>query len=305
MSSVLSRNRVFINSNNPSIHNQIIDGTQPIIKLPFPPYIDPYDLVIKSHDGKIPSRSPNAFIIYRKFFIQTARNEGYFLPMTVISSMASQSWERESEEVKEEYKRLSREAFDIRNEMLPKEKRKRRRGKWNIISFEKSNRSRKNPNPVQSQPPSHHQEVTNSTSVVNNSSPVNLQTRLINNEINNETSSVIPSFEQYNFDFTQYMNNMNNMIPSPEIPEMYNSPGSSIISSPEINDYTPPAENNLIETPILFEEELFNLIAPINNEIRNTEQFFNYNNFDESSGFIPTFSTIYESSELNFNFYHY
>ncbi|CAG8449586.1 18257_t:CDS:2 [Rhizophagus irregularis] len=267
-SSVFYRHRVFINSNDPGIHNQIIDGTQPIIKLPFPPYIDPYDLIIKSQDGKIPSRSPNAFIIYRKVFIETARNEGYILPMTVISSMASQSWERESEEVKEEYKRLSREAFDIRNEMLPKEKRKRKRGKWNIISFEKSKRSRKNP--VQS--PSH-QEITNSTS---NISPVN-----------------------FNFDFTQYMNNM---IPSPEIPEMYNSPGSSIISSPEINDYTPPAENNLVETPILYEEELFNLM-PINNEIRNTEQFFNYN-FDESQ-INPTFSTIYEPSELNFNFYHY
>ncbi|CAB4475939.1 hypothetical protein RhiirA5_487437 [Rhizophagus irregularis] len=294
-SSVFYRHRVFINSNDPGIHNQIIDGTQPIIKLPFPPYIDPYDLIIKSQDGKIPSRSPNAFIIYRKVFIETARNEGYILPMTVISSMASQSWERESEEVKEEYKRLSREAFDIRNEMLPKEKRKRKRGKWNIISFEKSKRSRKNP--VQS--PSH-QEITNSTS---NISPVNVNlnnNNNNNNEINNnETSSIIPSFEQFNFDFTQYMNNM---IPSPEIPEMYNSPGSSIISSPEINDYTPPAENNLVETPILYEEELFNLM-PINNEIRNTEQFFNYN-FDESQ-INPTFSTIYEPSELNFNFYHY
>jgi hypothetical protein len=289
--SVFYRHCVFINSNDPGVHNQVIEGTQPIIKLPFPPYIDPYDLV-KSQDGKIPSRSPNAFIIYRKFYIETARNEGYFLPMTVISSMASRSWERESEDVKEEYKRLSREAFDIRNEMLPKESRKRKRGKWNIISFGNSNRSRKSPAQNTSS-----KEVTKSTTEVK--SAVNLQTKPTNNESNNEINHDIPSLEQFDFDFTQYMNNNN-----PEIPEMYNSPGSSIISSPEINDYTPPAENNL---PILSEEELFDLIVPVN-----TGQFFNYNNnYGET-----TFSTenimfsgnnfCIGPSDLNFNFsYHF
>src|SRR5687767_13217144 len=103
MSSV-QRALVFIDSNNPTIHHQVIDGTQPKIKLPFPPNVDPYDLVVKSRSGKIPARVPNAFIIYLKVYYETARKEGYFFPMTVTSSMASQSWERESDTVKEEYK---------------------------------------------------------------------------------------------------------------------------------------------------------------------------------------------------------
>jgi hypothetical protein len=59
--------------------------------------------------------------------------------MTVISSMASQSWEHENDVVKSEYKRLAREAFNIRCELLPKSinsSRRRKREKWNIISFE-------------------------------------------------------------------------------------------------------------------------------------------------------------------------
>ncbi|GBC05557.1 hypothetical protein RclHR1_00630004 [Rhizophagus clarus] len=293
MSSVLSRNRVFINSNNPSIHNKVIDGTQPIITLPFPPYIDPYDLIVKTQDGKIPSRVPNAFIIYRKFFIETSRKEGYVLPMTVISSMASRSWEQESEAVKEEYKRLSREAFDIRNEMLPKERRKKKRGKWNIISFGNPHRTRKSPTKGvvnSSQNPIKDKEVTNTTAEIDNSNPA----KLINNETDSEMNPVIPSFGSFghvNLDFTQYMNNMN---PSPDIPEIYNSPGSSIISSPEINDYTPPIENNLT---ILSEEELFNFIPPAETEIRNIEQF-NFINFDEY--LIYNNFDIEPSDELNF-----
>src|ERR1044072_1104986 len=107
--SSLQRALVFIDSNNPTVHNQVISGSQPIIKLPFPPNVDPYGLVVKSRNGKIPARVPNAFIIYLKVFIETARNEGYFFPMTVTSAMASRSWERESNHVKEEYKRLAKE----------------------------------------------------------------------------------------------------------------------------------------------------------------------------------------------------
>jgi hypothetical protein len=135
-SQVKNRVCVFIDSSNV---NQVISmGPQePIIKIPFPPDINPRDLVVKTKDGKVPTRVPNAFIIYRKIFIETARSNGYYLPMTIISSMASQSWERESEVVKAEYKRLAKEAYRFRNEMLPKSQRKKKREKWNIISFEK------------------------------------------------------------------------------------------------------------------------------------------------------------------------
>src|SRR5690242_18582826 len=107
-----SRACVFINSSNPSKPSQLINSQTPLIRPPFPPTINPHDLILSTSDSsnnnnkKIRSRAPNAFIIYRKIFIETARSQGYYLPMTVISSMASQSWEQENEHVKCEYRRL-------------------------------------------------------------------------------------------------------------------------------------------------------------------------------------------------------
>ncbi|CAI2174613.1 12531_t:CDS:1 [Funneliformis geosporum] len=141
-----SRACVFIDSSNPSVPGQLINSSTPMIYPPFPPRINPQDLVSSSKNNadnkKIPTRAPNAFIIYRKIFIQTARSQGYCLPMTVISSMASQSWEKENDIVKSEYKRLAKEAFNLRCEMLPKSftsSRRRKREKWNIISFDDVN----------------------------------------------------------------------------------------------------------------------------------------------------------------------
>ncbi|CAG8766862.1 5726_t:CDS:2 [Gigaspora margarita] len=68
-------------------------------------------------------KPPNAFIIYRKLFAETARTSGYNLPMNIISSMASQSWEQES------------------NELLiigiPKIKVEKKRNQWKTVSFDK------------------------------------------------------------------------------------------------------------------------------------------------------------------------
>nr|CAG8503322.1 14165_t:CDS:2 [Entrophospora candida] len=76
-----------------------------VIKPPFPPIVDTLGLISKkSVDGRIPARAPNAFIIYRKVYVEAARQQGHYLPMTVVSSMASQSWEQEPEFVKSEYK---------------------------------------------------------------------------------------------------------------------------------------------------------------------------------------------------------
>ncbi|CAG8783567.1 4529_t:CDS:1, partial [Acaulospora morrowiae] len=130
---------VFINSNDPTMPSQVINDAQPFIKLPFPPMIDPRDLITLNPDGREPSRAPNAFIIYRKLFIKTAKDEGYSLPMSIISSMASKSWEHESEVVKKEYKRIAKEAFLYRSEICPKPKREGKRKQWNIVSFDKPN----------------------------------------------------------------------------------------------------------------------------------------------------------------------
>ena len=129
---------VFIDSSDPLYPNQVINGSShPCFKPPFPPTINPRDLVAKqSSNGKIMARAPNAFIIYRKLCVETARSHGYYLPMTVISSMTSQSWEEESSDVKAEYKRIAQEANKYHREMYPKTGRRKKREKWNLVSFQ-------------------------------------------------------------------------------------------------------------------------------------------------------------------------
>ncbi|CAG8555344.1 10226_t:CDS:1 [Acaulospora morrowiae] len=112
----------------------------PQIKPKFPPQLNPRDLIVtkKSQDETLPpiiSRVPNAFIIYRKQFVKSAREQGYFLPMTVISSMASASWENEDEEVKLEYKRIAKEVLKCKKEMYPKVSNRKRKDKWNIVHY--------------------------------------------------------------------------------------------------------------------------------------------------------------------------
>ncbi|CAG8703626.1 17162_t:CDS:2 [Rhizophagus irregularis] len=130
-----SRACVFINS-NPKVRNKLIN-TISCIKPKFPPNINLRELITKqtfSESSRSSGRSPNAFIIYRKAFVEAARKDGYHLPMTVVSSMASRSWDLEPGEVKEHYKRLAKEANAIRNKLVPKLNKKRRQ-KWNIVSF--------------------------------------------------------------------------------------------------------------------------------------------------------------------------
>ncbi|CAG8766394.1 909_t:CDS:1, partial [Racocetra persica] len=118
----------------------------------FPPVVDMIELISKkSPDGRIPSRAPNAFIIYRKVYVEAAREKGHFLPMTIVSAMASQSWESADESVKAEYRRIAKEALRVRNEMYPKSGRRKRKDRWNIVSFDppapppnKNDRRRKN-----------------------------------------------------------------------------------------------------------------------------------------------------------------
>ncbi|RHZ66632.1 hypothetical protein Glove_306g65 [Diversispora epigaea] len=128
-----SRACVFIDSSNPNLPNQVMKiSSKPFIKVAFPPVINIRDLMTRQTENR---RGPNAFIIYRKIFVETARADGYQLPMTVVSSMASQSWELESEMVKTEYKKLAKEANEIRNEIFPKSPRRKKRERWNIVSF--------------------------------------------------------------------------------------------------------------------------------------------------------------------------
>ncbi|KAF0420406.1 MATA-HMG [Gigaspora margarita] len=242
---VKSRTCVFINSNDPSMKNQMINNLKPFIKPSFPPTIDPRDLITLLPNGKT-SKAPNAFLVYRKAFIDAARNDGYSLPMTVISTMASQSWEQESEIVKNEYKQLAKDAFDYRNEIVPKSERRRKREKWNIITFSKPSRktpiikSQKSENKSENKSDNKSDNKSENKQIIELSSPPisspepenTIQTTKLNLNLIPELSSNLTPELSSNLDvFTEWMNfyDTQNFFSSPDLTISGNS-------SPELNN---------------------------------------------------------------------
>ncbi|CAG8591371.1 7576_t:CDS:1 [Scutellospora calospora] len=207
---------VFINSgNDPMIQSQVIDN---LIKLQFPPEINYRDLVIIHPDGRVP-KTPNAFIIYRKLFVETARTSGYNLPMNIISSMASRSWEQEPDEVKSEYKRIAKDAFNYRNELFPKIKPQKKRDQWKTISFDKpSTRKIRTPKPMKTvNKPTKHQQLDSPASTP----------ELLGDLSDIDMNSSIFDLDLFN-DWADFLANQNS----------YSSPDLSTTSStPSINDF--------------------------------------------------------------------
>ncbi|CAG8612153.1 27361_t:CDS:1 [Dentiscutata erythropus] len=81
-----------------------------LVKLPFPPGLNPKDLVNDLLNSK--AKSPkmlNEFFIYRKVFVQELRKQNLKLKMTKASKLASSSWYQEPSKVKNEYRRIARE----------------------------------------------------------------------------------------------------------------------------------------------------------------------------------------------------
>ncbi|CAG8505449.1 2505_t:CDS:1 [Ambispora leptoticha] len=76
-------------------------------RVPFPPQITTSECITLK-DGKIPMKSPNCFIIYRRAFQKELRNRGCVLKLNLVSAMASQSWQREPIKVKKAYKEMAR-----------------------------------------------------------------------------------------------------------------------------------------------------------------------------------------------------
>lgn len=94
------------------------------VKLPFPPTIRASDIAKKRLRSKICSKSPNAFFVYRKAFVDqlsnfTGKNK---LKMTEVSRLVSTRWKMESKQVKVAYeeiaKQVEQELNDIRNKDL-------------------------------------------------------------------------------------------------------------------------------------------------------------------------------------------
>ncbi|CAG8533364.1 19858_t:CDS:2 [Gigaspora margarita] len=160
------------------------------IRMKFPPSIAAKDLILKPIDGKKPRRSPNAFIIYRKLFVQTARANGYNLQMTEISKTASKSWENEADYVKKYYKRLAKEAYKYRSEMFPKTDRRKKRQQWNIVSFKST-----------SEEPESNNDTDSSSPSISNQSPLFLSPKSptwSNEELNDWSSPELSTINEFN-----------------------------------------------------------------------------------------------------------
>ncbi|CAG8530037.1 10993_t:CDS:2 [Acaulospora morrowiae] len=90
-----------------------------LVKPTFPPLINVDELVPSRPNGEKPSKSSNAFIIYRKAYVKELHMRGINLQMTQISPMVSESWKQEPEDVKKEYKRLAEAAKKRYKELWP------------------------------------------------------------------------------------------------------------------------------------------------------------------------------------------
>ncbi|CAG8459249.1 2514_t:CDS:2 [Diversispora eburnea] len=319
---------VFINSSDPKIPSQVINDV-PFIKLPFPPTINPRNLISFPKGSSTPSRAPNAFIIYRKLFIQTAKDNGYTLPMTVISTMASKSWEREPEFVKSEYKRIAKDAFNYRSEIHPKQKQERggKRKQWNIVSFDCSDKQKSHESTDKSQqalrtpPPEFFSEspildldeldlFADWANFIYPSPDLNTTSQYNSPDLNNTSQYNSPdlnTISQYNSPDLNTVSQYNS--PDLNIVSQFNSPDLSItcqFGSPDlkfefINSLLQTVDNNSL-TPIQPEE--FSNYPKINNDITENDLFNDYviPESTENQYNNEIFNTTSDSSESQFTF---
>ncbi|CAI2161963.1 20056_t:CDS:2 [Funneliformis geosporum] len=92
------------------------------IKVPFPPQINPKDLLEKRRQNRVSSKSPNAFFIYRIAYLDQLKLYKHRIKMTDMSGYVSASWKNEPSHVKAEYKELARKVgrlvIDARQQAL-------------------------------------------------------------------------------------------------------------------------------------------------------------------------------------------
>jgi len=90
-------------------HSNIFFLSTQIITLPFPPVISAQDFLDRRSPDRATAKSPNAFFIYRKDFVNYLQVCNYNLKMRDVSSMAGSSWKVASKEVKDAYKQIARD----------------------------------------------------------------------------------------------------------------------------------------------------------------------------------------------------
>ncbi|CAG8686913.1 10380_t:CDS:1, partial [Ambispora gerdemannii] len=140
-SNVITRPIIFINSSDPVNPKQTITHSDNslMFRPPFPPVLEAGDIFGKKQNGTNPTKPPNAFILYRRAFVKSALVNGYKLPMTVISSMASQAWEQELPFVKDEYKKIAKEAKKNHDALFPKVPKPSESKRWRVYPIKPKN----------------------------------------------------------------------------------------------------------------------------------------------------------------------
>jgi hypothetical protein len=83
------------------------------VDVPFPPDINPADLIRRNRNGDLLSRATNKFLIYRNEYAKELQNQGFRLSMREVSRMAAKSWKREPQHVKRKYEDIAREVERI------------------------------------------------------------------------------------------------------------------------------------------------------------------------------------------------
>ncbi|CAG8436522.1 7149_t:CDS:1 [Funneliformis mosseae] len=89
----------------------------PLITLPYPPTIKASDIVNKRKPSKVTSKSPNAFLIYRKAFLEQLSNLKHNLRMTDVSKLVSGYWKNEPKYVKDAYRKIAQDVEIELNEL--------------------------------------------------------------------------------------------------------------------------------------------------------------------------------------------
>ncbi|CAG8486993.1 771_t:CDS:1 [Cetraspora pellucida] len=102
-------------------HNATALPTLPQITLPFPPVIRAIDIAKKRIRSKICKKSPNAFFVYRKAFVDHLSTLQHKLKMTEVSRLVSSHWKNEKPEVKLAYETIAKEVEKELNDIRIKD----------------------------------------------------------------------------------------------------------------------------------------------------------------------------------------
>jgi hypothetical protein len=87
-------------------HDNCVIPSDVEVKLPL--LLQPNDLLAKPRRGKIPTRPPNNFLIFRTAYTRVLQSLGYWdLKMREVTSHAAAAWKIASKEVRDECRRLA------------------------------------------------------------------------------------------------------------------------------------------------------------------------------------------------------